>query len=139
MIIDFDNKRDTIIFATIITTFIIAIFIVIVLGFWGLIVYSPNELDSEGRTFEVSKYGECSKEHSLVPGAENAFGYNHDVEAGWMEVWYNIPSQFPICITEDYIDQYFDITVYSYGGYHPDDFGDNYKKRISLWCCIPGL
>jgi hypothetical protein len=126
MTIDINNKRDSIIFATIMTVFVASIIIVIILGIWGITVHSSQQFDTEDITPSIISEWECFKGHKRVPGAEYAFDYNHDVKAGSMEIQYNIPYEFPICITEDFVDMNFGITVWSYGGYHPDDFAGSY-------------
>lgn len=133
---DFSNKRYSLIFAGILITFVASIIIVIALGIGGFDMHSSREFESynDRLSIDMSKnltptiinYEEGFIEHRIVPGAELAFDLCHDVEAGWMEVTYDIPYEFPISITEEYVDQYFDITVRSYGGYHPDDFGGSY-------------
>ncbi|MHA1886357.1 MAG: hypothetical protein ACW96S_14980 [Promethearchaeota archaeon] len=136
MTIDFSKKRYSIILAGILLAFVASIIIVIALGIGDFKTHSNQEFETfnRGPSLDMSVdmapsiiyYEECFKERQLVPGAEVAFELNHDVEPGWMEVQYDIPYEFPICITEDYVDQNFGITVWSYGGYHPDDLGGNY-------------
>jgi hypothetical protein len=55
-----------------------------------------------------------------VSEAQRALDCCIDVEAGWMKVNYEIPDMLPICITEDYVDDNFALSVKSYGGYAPD-------------------
>jgi hypothetical protein len=66
----------------------------------------------------------CSEENLFnnkgLPIAECASDYCIDTQAGIMVVEYNIPDCLPLCITQDYLNNNFGITVYSYGGYHPD-------------------
>lgn len=135
MKIDFSNKRYSIILAGILIAFIASITTVIILGLRGFEVHSfyktesiymgkpHDELTQNNTMFSLE---ECVREHQLVPGAEVAFEIRHDVAAGWVNIDYNIPYEFPICITEEYVDLNFDITVWSYGGYTPDILGINY-------------
>ena len=57
---------------------------------------------------------------SIAEGAKDCL---IDTVPGIMFVTYNIPEILPLCLTEDYINNNFAITVISYGGYHPDDLG----------------
>lgn len=133
---DFGNKRYSLIFAGILITFIASIIIVIALGMGDFDMHSSQEFKSyndrlpvdmsKNLTPTIINYEDCFIKHRIVLGAEIAFDLCHDVEAGWMEVTYDIPYEFPISITEEYVDQNFDITVRSYGGYHPDDFGGSF-------------
>ncbi|MHA2392599.1 MAG: hypothetical protein ACXAEX_11705 [Promethearchaeota archaeon] len=105
MTMDFSNKRYSIIFAGILITFVASIIIVIALGIGGFNIHSSEEFDSNNDSFSIDmsknstptifNYEECFIEHRIVPGAELAFDLCHDVEAGWMEVTYNIPYEFP--------------------------------------------
>lgn len=136
MKIDFDNKKHSIIFVVLLMAFTASIITVIILGVRGSEMLSFNKIESLyiGRQMDeltqknhktiFSK--EYSTEHKFVPGAERALGIRHDVAPGWIKVDYNIPYELPITLTEDYIDENFDITVWSYGGYTPDDLGINY-------------
>ncbi len=72
-------------------------------------------------TFLLDKFS-VSKNND-VSVAECAADFCVDTEPGVMIVNYDIPDVLPLCITEEYIDSNFDITVASYGGYHPDDEG----------------
>lgn len=135
MKIDFRNKRYSIILAGILIAFIASITTVIILGLRGFEVHSFYKVESTymekphdelTQNIIMTSLEECSREHQLVPGAEVAFDIGHDVAAGWVNIDYNVPYEFPISITEDYIDLNFDITVSSYGGYTPDTLGINY-------------
>ena len=80
------------------------------------VIADPNDMGfnrSEGNLFESKG----------LPVAECAADYCIDTEPGFMVVQYTIPDVLPLCITEDYLDSNFDITVLSYGGYHPDGMG----------------
>ena len=61
--------------------------------------------------------------NSSVPVAEIAADLSIDTETGWMIVNYDIPDVLPLCITEEYLDSNFAITVATYGGYSPDGWG----------------
>jgi hypothetical protein len=126
MTIDFSNKRNTTIFAAVLLIFAASIIFVIVLGIWDFNMHSTPDFESGDQTSTSVDDWECIKEHPFVPGAQIAFDINHDVKAGWMEIQYDIPFELPICLTEEYVDQNFQITVWSYGGYHPDDLANNY-------------
>lgn len=56
-----------------------------------------------------------------VPVAELAADFCIDTEPGVMVIDYVIPETLPLCITEDYLNENINITVYSYGGYNPDE------------------
>jgi hypothetical protein len=134
--IDFDNKKHSIIYGALLMAFIASIITVIILGLRGSEMLFFNKIESLyiGRNMEDLTQKDhkmifpngYSREHKFVPGAERALGIRHDVAPGWVKVDYNIPYELPICLTEDYIDQYFDLSVISYGGYTPDDLGINY-------------
>ncbi|MFX1451882.1 MAG: hypothetical protein ACFFCM_13635 [Promethearchaeota archaeon] len=83
--------------------------------------------------FSVSKNNDVSV-------AECAADFCIDTEPGVMVVSYTIPDVLPLCITEEYIDSNFDITVASYGGYHPDEQGMNYmnimQPKTGLGGCV---
>jgi len=55
--------------------------------------------------------------------AELTADYCIDTDPGFMVVVYDIPDVLPLCITEDYLDSNFGITVMTYGGYAPDGIG----------------
>jgi hypothetical protein len=134
--IDFSNKRYSITFIGFLIAIIASIIAVIILGLRGFEVSSYNKVESlylvngiDELTQESYKEifpERCSREHQFVPGAEIALGINHDVAPGWVKFDYNIPYELPICLTEDYVDQNFELKMWSYGGYAPDELGVNY-------------
>ncbi|MFX1499746.1 MAG: hypothetical protein ACFFDH_02135 [Promethearchaeota archaeon] len=94
------------------------------------IISEPNILEDDG--LEISILEESSSELSFsvsknndVLVAECACDYCIDTEPGFMIAIYDIPDTLPLCITEEYLDSNLGITVYSYGGYHPDESGLN--------------
>jgi len=102
------------------------------------IIADPNYFGcnrSEENLFEIK----------TLPVAECAADYCIDTEAGFMIVQYDIPDVLPLCITEEYLDSNFGITVLSYGGYHPDGMGGMsiYQPKTELggfvgieWCYV---
>ncbi|MHA2009082.1 MAG: hypothetical protein ACXABO_16885 [Promethearchaeota archaeon] len=63
--------------------------------------------------------------NSDVLEAELAAEFCIDTEPGVMIVEYEIPEVLPLCITETYLDSNLNITVWSYGGYTPDELALN--------------
>ena len=85
-----------------------------------------NDVAGNGISEDNSLEIELSvSEKSNVLVAEIAAEFCIDTEPGAMVVVYDIPDTLPLCITEDYLDLNFGITVMSYGGYHPEDGGCN--------------
>jgi len=62
-----------------------------------------------------------------------------DVEAGKMCADCQIPDLLPICITEDWVDANIFLSVFSYGGYHPDDMGCDVLRLIQDKTGIVGI
>lgn len=83
--------------------------------------------------FSVSK-------NSDVLEAEIAADFCIDTEPGIMLVEYEIPQTLPLCITEEYLDSNLNITVFSYGGYGPDESSMNklaiYQPKTELGGCV---
>jgi len=112
-------------------TSVVIILVVIILGV-GFINSSEKNVKISERgspiiadpySFGYNRSEENLFEISGLPVAECAADYCIDTEAGFMVVEYVIPDVLPLCITEDYLDSNFGITVLSYGGYHPDGMG----------------
>ena len=93
-------------------------------GFGLTVLYGGNNF--EGPSSEIIP------ENPIVSIAEGANDYWIDTVPGVMFVNYNIPEVLPLCLSEEYINANFDITVVSYGGYHPDDAGVN-----EMYICQP--
>jgi len=109
-------------------TSVVIILVVIMLGV-GFINFSEKNVKISERgspiiadpySFGYNRSEENLFETSGLPVAECAADYCIDTEKGVMVVDYNIPDTLPLCITEEYLDNNFDINVFSYGGYHPD-------------------
>ncbi|MHA2039062.1 MAG: hypothetical protein ACW972_07725 [Promethearchaeota archaeon] len=90
-------------------------------------------------TEEISLDPSVSKNNDVL-GAEIASEFCIDTEPGVMFVDYQIPDTLPLCITEDWLDSNLNITVWSYGGYTPDDTRMNslaiYQPKTKLGGCV---
>jgi hypothetical protein len=108
------------------------------------IISEPNIVGNNGSGNKISEtwFSEMNSvsKNNDVSVAECAADFCIDTEPGIMVVDYTIPDTLPLCITEDYIDSNFDITVLSYGGYHPEEGGLNYmnlmQPKTGLGGCV---
>ena len=109
------------------------------------IISEPNLLGNDGSGNSISEESSSEIELSVsknsdVLVAEIAADFCIDTDPGGMIVTYLIPDTLPLCITEDYLDSNFAITVWSYGGYHPEDGGMNamsiMQQKTGLGGCV---
>lgn len=94
------------------------------------VISDPSMLgnDDTGNDISEESYVEIElsvSKNSGVLVAEIAADFCIDTDPGAMVVLYDLPETLPLCITEDYLDSNFGITILSYGGYHPEDGGIN--------------
>ena len=110
-------------------------------GMGAPVISDPSIIgnDVTGNDISEESYMEIElsvSENSNVLVAEIAADFCIDTEPGALVVIYDIPDTLPLAITEDYLDSNFGITVYSYGGYHPEDGGVNalsiYQPKTGL-------
>ncbi|MFX1387117.1 MAG: hypothetical protein ACFE9M_07885 [Promethearchaeota archaeon] len=100
--------------------------------------------DGSGNDVSEDEYLEIElipvSDNSNVLVAEIASEFCVDTEPGFMVVVYDIPDTLPLCITEEYLDLNFGITVMSYGGYHPEDGGMNVlgiaQPKTNIFGCV---
>jgi len=110
-------------------------------GMGAPVISDPSIIgnDVTGNDISEESYMEIElsvSENSNVLVAEIAADFCIDTEPGALVVIYDIPDTLPLAITEEYLDSNFGITVYSYGGYHPEDGGVNalsiYQPKTGL-------
>ncbi|MHA1914498.1 MAG: hypothetical protein ACW990_00955 [Promethearchaeota archaeon] len=78
--------------------------------------------------------------NSDVLEAELAADFCVDTEPGVMLINYEIPEVLPLCIDEAFLDSNINITVWSYGGYTPDELSMNalaiYQPKTGKGGCV---
>ena len=115
---------------------VVSIFMVVILGVWGYSVFSENNVEpvnigmpllagnnvSENNEFEMKNSNTRTLWYDNVLVAQYCLGSEKDVAAGWINFDIEIPGTLPICITDCYLESW-NMTAFSYGGYHPADCG----------------
>ncbi len=128
-------SRFSKIIAGILLGFFASLIIVLALGVGGFQVFSHSGVSPINMATPINTAGNTTPELPPIegdvweffpePGAEGCYDVCHDTEAGRMNIYYDIPDVFPLCIDEAYIDANFGLKVGSFGGYHPEDLGYN--------------